>query len=75
MEKRGVPTALVASTPFVDLARRNAGYQGIPDLAVVEAPHPIGGVDPKVIRQRAAAMVDKALSALVAQEQAPKSRA
>ena len=63
------------STAFVDLARRNAAYKGLPSLAVVEVLHPIGGVKPDIIRQRAVENLENVLQALVAPEQAPRPRA
>lgn len=42
----GVPTVLVASEPFLPLARAVARQKGFENLAIVTIPHPVGGVEP-----------------------------
>lgn len=52
MEKRGVPAVLVGSTEFTFLAEREREASGLPSLAAVWVPHPIGGVSGKLMLEQ-----------------------
>jgi hypothetical protein len=41
LERQGVPTAAVATEPFVDEALEQAGALGMPDYRMVYVPHPV----------------------------------
>jgi len=54
----------VATDALRDLADHTATDLGLTDLRVVSVAHPIGGVDPDEIRERADGMVDEVLGLL-----------
>ena len=41
LERRGVPTVVVGTEPFLDEALEQARLLGMPDAAVVLVPHPV----------------------------------
>ncbi len=41
LERRGIPTAAVATEPFLDEALEQARVLGMPDLRMVLIPHPV----------------------------------
>jgi hypothetical protein len=41
LERRGLPTAAVATEPFVDEALEQARLLGMPDYRMVYVPHPV----------------------------------
>lgn len=41
---RGVPAAVICSTPFRNLGQAQAKVFGVPDLPLVMIPHPLGGI-------------------------------
>ncbi len=41
LERRGLPTAAVATAPFVDEALEQARVLGMPDYRMVYVPHPV----------------------------------
>jgi hypothetical protein len=41
LERRGLPTAAVATAPFVDEALEQARLLGMPDYRMVYVPHPV----------------------------------
>lgn len=61
LETRGVPTATVFSTAFVDAARAQAGGRGLPDLQVVAIPHPMH----TALRSEVESRADAAITDLV----------
>jgi len=54
VRKRGVPTAVVCSTPFERLAKNQARVLGVPDLPLLMITHPLGGIGMDEVRARAA---------------------
>lgn len=42
MEKQGVPTVLTTTTSFKGLAKIEAKAMGLPDIAILAVPHPLG---------------------------------
>jgi hypothetical protein len=64
LEGLGVPAVVVGTDAFTSLARSTAAAEGMPHVAHVTVPHPIGGIDPAMIRDRAGAVVDDVLAAL-----------
>jgi hypothetical protein len=73
VEARGVPAVVLGTDAFVSLARAQAAKHGMPHLAVALVPHPIGGVEPAVVRAKADAIADEVLAALTA-DPAPPAR-
>jgi hypothetical protein len=59
MEARGVPAVVLGTDAFFSLARAAALKYGLPHLAVALVPHPIGGVDPALVRGKAESIVDQ----------------
>lgn len=41
LERRGIPTAAVATEPFVDEALEQARLLGMPDYRMIYVPHPV----------------------------------
>jgi hypothetical protein len=59
-----VPAVVLGTDAFLSLARAAAMKYGLPHLAVALVPHPIGGIDPKLVRAKAETIVDEVLGAL-----------
>ena len=62
MERRGVPTILVVTEPFLPLALYEADRRGMPEARIVVIEHPLGGTEPDEIVRRAAAAGDAVLA-------------
>src|SRR5437764_11711759 len=74
LEGRGIPAVVLGTDAFISLARAAALKYGLPHLAVATVPHPIGGVDPKIVGGKAEAIVDEVLSALTRDPARPASQ-
>ena len=59
VEKLGIPTVTVSSDQFVGLARNTVKSIGLPDMAFVEVPHPLGMIPLPEIRAKADAAFPK----------------
>ena len=75
MEGRGVPVVVLGTDAFVSLARAAAVKYGLPHLAVALVPHPLGGIDPKLVLDKAETIVDDVLAALTRDPAAPATLA
>jgi hypothetical protein len=53
LEKAGIPTVLVVTEIFEDLARREAKAKGLPNARIVVVSHPLGGSTDEAVRQKA----------------------
>ena len=53
LRKRGIISAVICSGPFVKLGKAQARTFGVPDLPLVEIPHPLGGIALNNVKQRA----------------------
>jgi hypothetical protein len=53
IRKRGVAAAVICSEPFVKLASAQARVFGVPDLALIVIPHPLGGLNIEAVGSRA----------------------
>ena len=73
MEARGIPAVVLGTDAFLSLARAQAAKHGRPHLAVALVPHPVGGIDPSIVRRKAAAVVDEVVIALT-RDPAPPPR-
>lgn len=50
---------LVATTAFEKLARRHAGYRGLPEPRMIVVDHPLGGLLPDEVVRRAAGATER----------------
>jgi len=64
LDKRGVFAALVCSTPFEQLARMLAARLGMPDLPLMVIQHPLGGLAPEKVGERADALAASCIELL-----------
>ena len=64
LEKRGIPTVTICTDAFVGLAREESRNLGMPDLPIAIVEHPIGGLKPDQVTQRAQAALEPVISAL-----------
>ena len=69
LERRGLPTAAVATEPFVDEALEQARLLGMPDYRLVYVPHPVQLLSAEELRGYA----DRALAEIVARLTQPRS--
>jgi hypothetical protein len=53
MERRGIPSAAVLSGPFVAGGHELAASLGVPDLPIIEIPHPLAALSVDDVRSRA----------------------
>lgn len=53
IERRGVPTVVLATTEFLTTARISASAAGIPDYPFTVIEHPLGSLTPPLLAQRA----------------------
>ncbi len=64
LENRGIPTVVVCTAPFMDSALLQARAFGRDRFQPVNIPHPLGGLGPVGVRERAAAAEDQIIQAL-----------
>ena len=62
---------MLGTDAFLSLARAQAAKLGLPHLAVALVPHPVGGIDPALVRGKAEAIVDEVLAGLTRDPVAP----
>jgi hypothetical protein len=62
LERAGIPTAAVATAPFVDEALEQARVLGMPDYRMVFVPHPVQLLTPPELHT----LADDAFPAIVA---------
>ena len=69
-EAQGIPAVMVASSEFVDAARRQSTALGMPGIAdrAVYVPHPIQDATDDEIRGKARAVFDAILNAITEEE-------
>jgi hypothetical protein len=53
LRKRGLTTAVICSPPFLKLGQAQARVFGVPDLPLIQIPHPLGGLAIEQVRARA----------------------
>ena len=61
VRRRGIPSAVICSEPFVQLGRTQAKVLGVPDLPLIIINHPLGGLALDDVKARA----DSALAQLL----------
>ena len=67
LERRGVPTAVICTEPFVTSADAMAALGGAPDYPYVVVPHPLGSRTMEQLRELASRAAPDVLGILVAQ--------
>ena len=67
LENRGIPTVVVCTGPFTDSAHLHARMLGRDGFRPVVVPHPLGGLEPEHVRQRAAEAERQIIAALTAE--------
>jgi hypothetical protein len=65
-EKRGIPTAVICTEPFINSATAMSELGGIPDYPFVVLPHPLGSLPPDELMQRATQAAPEVLRILLA---------
>ena len=58
----GLPTVVIASEDFEELARSSAQALGLPEARILTVAHPIGGIADEILRQRAESSVEQLIS-------------
>ncbi len=66
LEKKGVPTAVICTDPFVSSAVAMSKLGGIPKYPFVVLPHPLGSLTPETLRERAIQAAPEVLRILLA---------
>lgn len=61
VRRRGVPSAVICSEPFLQLGRTQSRVLGVPDLSLIIIKHPLGGISMDDVKARA----DSALAQLL----------
>jgi hypothetical protein len=69
LERLGVPTAAVATEPFVDEALEQARVLGMPDYRMVFVPHPVQLLSLEELRGYADRAFDQLVARLVSGDQ------
>jgi len=64
LERRGLPTVVVATTEFLTTARISATAAGIPDYPFTVIDHPLGSLTPAQLAQRADVAVEQVRAGL-----------
>jgi hypothetical protein len=59
-----VPAVVLGTDVFALLARECATALGVPHLAIATVPHPLGGVDPRLILDKAEAVIERVATLL-----------
>ena len=68
LERRGVPTAVICTEPFITSADAMAALGGVPDYPYVVVPHPLGSRTMEQLRDIATTAAPEVLSILLAQK-------
>jgi hypothetical protein len=64
LEQRGVPTAVMGTFEFEQLARLEAKNRGIADLPLALVPHPLGGIKEDEVVRKADLVIETVLKAV-----------
>lgn len=64
-EIQGIPSVFIASTEFIDAAEKQASMLGMPGVRRIFVPHPIQDATDNEMREKADAIVDAVIEALV----------
>jgi len=66
LEMRGVPTAVMGTFEFEQLAKLESKNRGIENLPLALIPHPLGGIQDDEVLKKAELAIDAVLKALLA---------
>lgn len=61
---QGIPTAMVATHPFRKMAETEVRVLGLKELPITFIQHPVGGLKPNLVTQKAQGAIDDVVSAL-----------
>ena len=64
VRRRGVPSAVICSKPFLQLGRTQSRVLGVPDLPLIVVEHPLGGISMDDVKARADAALPGLLEML-----------
>ncbi len=64
LEQRGVPTAVMGTFEFEQLARLEASYRGVEDLPLALVPHPLGGIKEDEVLRKADLVIETVVKAV-----------
>ena len=64
LEQRGVPTVVMGTFEFEQLAKLEAKNRGIETLPLALVPHPLGGIHEDEVKKKADLAVDAVVKAL-----------
>ena len=64
----GIPTVVLATDLFADLAAESAAQSGLRGARIVAVPHPIGGVAFESLDRRADAAVEEVMGRLLGRQ-------
>jgi len=65
LEQRGVPTAVMGTFEFEQLAKLEAKNRGIADLPLALIPHPLGGIREDEVIRKADLVLGSVLKAIL----------
>jgi len=65
LEQRGVPTVVMGTFEFEQLAKLEAKNRGIEALPLALIPHPLGGIQDDEVLKKAELSIDAVLKALL----------
>ena len=68
LERRGIPTAVICTEPFITSADAMAALGGAPDYPYVVVPHPLGSRTMPQLREIAAKAAPDTLAILMAKK-------
>ena len=64
VRRRGIPSVVICSEPFVQLGRTQSKVLGVPDLPLIVIKHPLGGLALHDVKARADAALAQLLDVL-----------
>ncbi len=64
LEERGVPTAVMGTFEFEQLARLEARNRGVEDLPLALVPHPLGGIKEDEVLRKADLVIETVVKAV-----------
>jgi hypothetical protein len=64
LEQRGVPTVVMGTAEFEQLARLEASNRGVADLPLALIPHPLGGIQEDEVVRKADLTIDMVVRAV-----------
>lgn len=65
LERRGIPAVALVTQPFLGIARSQAAALGLKSVRVVGMEHPLDGLEPMGVRERARAALAQVIGELL----------